>query len=59
MSELTNMQLNSLADKILDADDLIQAVIKKVPKERKRELLAIINGFILGANSEKPIEKTS
>lgn len=49
-----NME-NSIQERKKDADDLIREVIKKVPEEKKLELLAIINGFILGADSEKKV----
>ena len=44
---------DSIKEKKQDADELIREVIKKVPENRKLELLAVINGFILGADVDK------
>lgn len=46
---------DSLKEKKKDADELIHEVIQKVPEDKKKELLGIINGFILGTGSEKKV----
>lgn len=46
---------DSIQEKRQDTDELIREVIKKVPEEKKPELLAIINGFILGVDTEKKV----
>lgn len=42
----------NIKEKKKDADDFIREVIKKVPAERKAELLAMINGFAFGIENQ-------
>lgn len=42
----------SLEQKKQDADSLITEVVKKVPENRKIEILRIVEGFALCANNE-------
>lgn len=42
-----------IEEKKQDADELIREVIRKIPEKRKPELLGVINGFLLGIDSEK------
>lgn len=44
---------NELAEKKRDADVLIKEVLKKIPEEKKIEVLRILDGFALATESNQ------
>lgn len=42
-----------LKEKREDADELIRDVLKRIPEEKKNEVLTLVRGFALGAESNR------
>lgn len=42
-----------LKEKRKDADELIRDVLKRIPEEKKNEVLTLVQGFALGAESNR------
>lgn len=50
---MLELKSNELAEKKQDADTLIKEVLRKIPEEKKIEVLRILDGFALASESNK------
>lgn len=50
---MMGLQNTELSEKKRDADSLINEVLKKIPEEKKIEVLRILDGFVLGVETNK------
>lgn len=50
---MAGVECTELLEKKQDADSLINEVLKKIPEEKKIEVLRILDGFALATNSDQ------